>query len=85
MPPPFSVLYHSLPCLSSKDVVKINGKKMGRPTDDPKNRTVRFRLTESERQKLAECSRLSGLSLTDVIMRGIDKVYQELTEKEPES
>lgn len=54
---------------------------MGRPTTDPKTSVARLRLSDNERKKLDECCRLTGLSITDVLKLGIDKVYYELTEK----
>lgn len=56
-----------------------NGKKkMGRPTTDPKTSVARLRLSDSEREKLDECCRLTGLSITEVLKLGIEKVYQEV-------
>lgn len=65
-----------------EDVIKIeNGKKMGRPTTNPKNHVARLRLSESEHQKLMECCKLSNMSITDVLKLGIDKVYNSLQKK----
>lgn len=65
--------------MSRKGVIKIedNGKKIGRPTTDPKNYVARLRLSESEKKKLDECCKLSGLNITDVLKLGINKVYDE--------
>lgn len=52
-------------------------KKMGRPTTDPKNYVARLRLSENEKNKLDECCKLTGLSITDVLKLGIEKVHQE--------
>ncbi len=64
-----------------RDVTAENGKKMGRPTNDPKNHVARLRLSDSEKQKLDECCKLTGLSITEVLKLGIDKVYQETVNK----
>lgn len=56
-------------------------KKMGRPTTDPKNYVARLRLSENEKNKLDECCELTGLSITDVLKLGIEKVYQEYSQK----
>lgn len=54
---------------------------MGRPTDDPKTHVARLRLSDSEKKKLDECCKLTGMSITEVLKLGIDKVYQEATGK----
>lgn len=55
-----------------------NGKKkMGRPTSAPKNHVARLRLSDEEKYKLDKCCEMSGMSITDVLKLGIDKVYQE--------
>lgn len=56
-------------------------KKMGRPTTDPKNYVARLRLSENEKNKLDECCKLTGLSITDVLKLGIEKVHQECLPK----
>lgn len=56
-------------------------KKMGRPTTDPKNYVARLRLSENEKNKLDECCELTGLSITDVLKLGIEKVHQECLQK----
>ena len=59
-----------------------NGKKkMGRPTTEPKIHVARLRLSEAEKQKLDECCRLTGMSITGVLKLGIDKVYNEYLQK----
>lgn len=69
--------------MSRKGVIKIsdNGKKMGRPTNDPKTNVARLRLSDNERKKLDECCKMSGMTISEVLKLGIDKVYQELTNK----
>lgn len=54
---------------------------MGRPTVDPKNHVARLRLSETEKQKLDECCRLTGMNITEVLKLGIDKVYEEYSQK----
>lgn len=55
--------------------------KMGRPTESPKTNNYRIRMTDEELQKLEECCSRTGLSKADVIRKGIDLVYNEITEK----
>lgn len=63
------------------DITAENGNKMGRPTNDPKTHVARLRLSDSEKNKLEECCRLTGMSITEVLKLGIDKVYQEVIGK----
>lgn len=53
-------------------------KKMGRPTDNPRNERLTLRLSKSELEILNECSELTGKSRTDIIIKGIKEVYSTL-------
>jgi hypothetical protein len=60
----------------SQEVISVEKKKMGRPTDSPKTYRESFRLSESDMAKINFCINKTGMSKTDVIRRGIDKVYE---------
>lgn len=60
--------------------INENGKKMGRPTSDPKKFVARLRLSDEEKAKLDECCRMTGLSISDVLRLGIEKVYKDFAE-----
>jgi len=51
---------------------------MGRPTNNPKNNRLELRLSDNETEKLNICVKQTGLSKTEIIRLGIDKVYNEL-------
>lgn len=51
------------------------------PSKDPKRNDTRIRLTDSEREKLDFCARQTGMTKADIIRKGIDLVYQEVTKK----
>lgn len=53
-------------------------KKMGRPTENPKNIQMRIRLSEEEAKKLEACSEKLKVSKSDIVRLGIEKVYQEI-------
>ena len=53
-------------------------KKMGRPTKNPKNIQTRIRMTEEQAKKLEFCAKEKNITKTDVIILGIEKVYQEI-------
>ena len=52
--------------------------KMGRPTNNPRNKRLEIRLNEEEDKKLKECSEKLGLTKTDVLMKGLDEVYKQI-------
>lgn len=56
--------------------------RTGRPTNDPRgtNRTG-VRLTDSDMEKLEFCVKETGMTKTDIIRKGIDLVYREITKK----
>lgn len=55
--------------------------RTGRPTTEPKNNRKSFRLSDKDIQKLEFCVNNTELTETDVIRKGIDLVYQEITKK----
>lgn len=57
-------------------------KKVGRPTDEPKNHRESVRLSDNDMIKIDYCMKVTGLTKTDVIRKGVDLVYQKLKEKE---
>ncbi|WP_195985621.1 ribbon-helix-helix domain-containing protein [Clostridium sp. D33t1_170424_F3] len=56
-------------------------KKMGRPTDNPKNVSVKFQSDNETFEKLKECSEKMHVSRAEVIRQGIHKVHNDLEEK----
>lgn len=55
-----------------------NKKKMGRPTTNPRINRLELRMSDEDMNKLEFCSGATGLSKSDVIRKGIEKVYKEL-------
>lgn len=55
--------------------------KMGRPTDNPKDKRESFRLSSDDVRKLNYCIEHTGMTKTDIIRKGIDLVYQETIKK----
>lgn len=52
--------------------------KMGRPTTDPKEKSLMVRLSEKDMEKLDFCSRKTGKPKAEIIRIGIDNIYNEL-------
>lgn len=56
--------------------------RTGRPTSDPKTKLMPIRFSETDIQKLEYCSKKTGKSQAEIVRIGVDKVYNELKEKE---
>ena len=56
----------------------MGNKKMGRPTDNPKNGIIKIRADEQTIKKLSECSKKLNLSRSDVVRKGINDIYDDL-------
>ena len=61
---------------------RIEKKKMGRPTTNPRTGQINVRLSERELALLNECAERMGTTRTDVIARGVEMVHRELEEAE---
>lgn len=53
-------------------------KKIGRPTNEPKEVSLKVRLSKSDIEKLQYCYSWTENSKSDVIRNGIDVVYNDL-------
>ena len=51
---------------------------MGRPTDSPKDTTIKFRSDQETLQKLKECSEMLEISQSEVLRRGVQKIHDDL-------
>lgn len=52
--------------------------RTGRPTENPKKSEIKVRATKEDRTKLLYCCEMTGLTQYEVVMKGIDKVYNEI-------
>ena len=59
-----------------------NGKKMGRPTTDPKNQNSHIRFSLQEVQMIECCAQTLGIKKSDVIRLGIERMYKDLQSHE---
>ena len=53
-------------------------KKIGRPTDNPKENYTGIRLSDTELEKLKFCMNRTGMTKTGVIRAGIELVYDQI-------
>ena len=51
---------------------------MGRPTDNPKNHSVKFKADDETVRKLKECSIELNVSQAEVLRRGVHKIHDDL-------
>ena len=56
----------------------MSGKKMGRPTDNPRTNNTRIRMSDEEVEKLNFCCKKTGMTKADVIRAGIQMVYEKI-------
>lgn len=54
---------------------------MGRPTDNPKNVSVKFKADDETFKKLKECSEKLEVSRAEIIRQGIHKIHDDLNKK----
>lgn len=54
---------------------------MGRPTDNPKNTSIKLKADDETVQKLIECSEKLQVSRAEVLRRGVHMVYDDLKQK----
>lgn len=59
----------------------MGNKKMGRPTDSPKDTTLKIRMDKDSLEKLEFCSEKLSVSRAEVIRSSIRKTYDDLKEK----
>lgn len=55
--------------------------RTGRPTEDPKKHETRIRMSDREIEMLEFCCMKTAMTKADVIRRGIELVYKEVSEK----
>ncbi|MCI5499354.1 MAG: ribbon-helix-helix domain-containing protein [Clostridiales bacterium] len=53
-------------------------KKMGRPTESPKDYMLRVRMDAETLRKLDECCKVEGLSRSEVVRQGIQDRYGKI-------
>ncbi len=59
----------------------MGAKKMGRPTDNPKDIVLKVYFDKETAEKLEECIEELEVSKSEVVRRGIHKVHDDLKKK----
>lgn len=52
--------------------------RTGRPTDNPKQSTIKFRISDEDIKRLEYCAEKTGLSKSEILRQGIKEVYEKL-------
>lgn len=55
--------------------------RTGRPTKDPKKHETRIRMSDREIEMLETCCEKTGMTKADVIRKGIELVYKEVSKQ----
>lgn len=56
----------------------MGAKKIGRPTDNPKDTTMKIRFDKDSLKMLEECSEQMKISRAEVVRRGVRKMHEDL-------
>ena len=56
----------------------MGNKKMGRPTDNPKDISLKIRLDQDTSDKLDNCVKVFEVSKAEVIRRSIHKIHEDI-------
>ena len=56
-------------------------KKLGRPTDNPKDTTLKVYFDKETAEKLEDCVKELEVSKSEVVRRGVQKVHDDLNKK----
>ena len=64
--------------MNKSGVRKIENKRMGRPTTNPKNEDLKVRISKEDRQKLDYCIKHTNKNKSEIVREGIDRVYQQI-------
>nr|QGT51224.1 hypothetical protein Firmicute1046_3000 [uncultured Firmicutes bacterium] len=53
-------------------------KKLGRPTDNPKDISLKVRLDKETSKKLDDCIKIFDVSKAEIVRRGIHKIHEDI-------
>ena len=70
-------IYYDLCVNKRKEDDKVS-PRTGRPTTNPKKSEIKVRATKEDKEKLVYCCEKTGMTQYEVVMQGIDKVYNEI-------
>lgn len=59
----------------------MGNKKMGRPTDNPKDISLKVRLDNDTAKKLDECAHALEVSKAEIVRRGVHRLHDDLMKK----
>jgi hypothetical protein len=61
-------------------VIKVEEKKMGRPTDNPRNLRLSLRMTADEMKEIDDLAKKLSMTKTNMVLKAV-AILREQTEK----
>lgn len=76
-------IYYNITRQKGWEVNQVTSKKMGRPIigEEPKNKQVALRVTETIKTKFQECSVITGKTQTNLFEEMVNDLYNKLTRR----
>jgi hypothetical protein len=62
----------------SQEVIKVDKKKMGRPTDNPRTEKIGFRMSKEEIEDIQECANALNTQRVNAVVEGIKLLKEKL-------
>jgi len=59
----------------------VGEKKIGRPTDNPKDTNLKIRIDRGTVEKLEECAKILEISKSEAVRQSIHQLHERLQEK----
>ncbi len=59
-------------------MIEVEGKKMGRPTTNPRDKKIGFRMSASEIEDIQKCADAMNTQRVNVVVEGIQLLKKEL-------
>lgn len=59
-------------------MIKVDKKKMGRPTDNPRTEKIGFRMSKEEIEDIQECANALNTQRVNVVVEGIKLLKEKL-------
>ena len=62
----------------SQEVIQVEKKKMGRPTDNPRTNKIGFRMSEAEIDDIQKCAEAMDTKRVNAVVEGISLLKKKL-------
>lgn len=72
------MLVYNYIATQSEVMNSVAGKKLGRPTDSPKNYMLRVKMDKKTLEQLDECCKIENMNRSEFVRRNIHEKYDDL-------